>query len=168
MVKIGDIVFVQTKGICEVLNITKNAFVGCDKNKEYFVLKPVDSPNNMMVYFPTDTKVNIRKLTSKAKANIIFQNFASLEDVDIKNEDERFNIYTDLSQSGELEKWSKLLKTLLLRKSKTNKKQFAYQEQKYISTMLNCVVSELSYVLSKPQDEIKMTLFESLGIDEER
>ncbi len=168
MVKIGDVVFVQTKGICEVLDIAKNAFEGCDKSKEYYVLKPVSTNNNMMVYFPTDTKVSIRKLSSKAKAQSILQNFATLDDVDAATEEEKLKLYTSISQKGELEDWSKLLKTLLIKKSKSNKKQFNYQEQKYINTMLACVVGELSYVLSKDQADVKKSLFESLGVAEEK
>ena len=38
MIKIGDVIFVQNKGICKVENITKNAFAGCDKTKEYYVI----------------------------------------------------------------------------------------------------------------------------------
>ena len=166
MIKIGDTVFVQNKGICEVENIAKNAFVGCDKNKEYYVLKPVGSPNNMVVYFPTDTKVNIRKLTSKAKADTILKNINNLADVEVSADDDRLAVYTKISQSGELEDWAKLLKTLLIRKSKSTKKQFNFQEQKLITLMINCVASELSYVLSKDKEEIRNTIFSSLGVAE--
>ena len=166
MIKIGDTVFVQNKGICKVENIAKNAFVGCDKNKEYYVLKPVGSPNNMVVYFPTDTKVNIRKLTSKAKADTILKNINNLADVEVSADDDRLAVYTKISQSGELEDWAKLLKTLLIRKSKTTKKQFNFQEQKLITLMINCVASELSYVLSKDKEEIRNTIFSSLGVAE--
>ena len=166
MVKLGDIVFVQTKGICEVCNITKNAFVGADKSKEYYVLKPIDTSNNMMVYFPVDTKVNIRKLSSKSKAENIYKNFSELDDVVVDNEDERFKIYAQIVQGGELENWAKLLKTMLIRKSKSNKKQFNFQEQKYINTMLSCVVSELAYILGKDKQEIKSSLCEQLSVSE--
>lgn len=161
MIKIGDIVFVQTKGICKVENIAKNAFVGCDKTKEYYVLKPVDVANNMMVYFPTDTKVKMRNLTSKSKAEKVLKEFAGLGDVEISAEEKRFDIYNDITQNGELEDWCRLLKTLLARKSKVQKRQFNIQEQKYINTMLSCIIAELSYVLSKDKDEVKSKLLEN-------
>ena len=93
MIKIGDKVFVQNKGVCELLNIAKNAFVGADKNKEYYVLKPVGSTNNMMIYFPTDSKVFIRKLCSKSKANMILDNFKELEDLKYSDSDEKNNLF---------------------------------------------------------------------------
>lgn len=167
MIKIGDVVFVQTKGICKVENITKNAFVGADKTKEYYVLKPVGVVNDMMIYFPTDTKVNIRKLTSKAKAESIFNGFKNLDSIVVNDGEDKLETYNELSKNGELEDRAKLLKTLLIKKSKTNKKQFAFQEQKIINLMLGCVVSELSYVLGKEESEVKSKLFEDLCLAEE-
>ena len=162
MFKIGDLVFVQTKGVCVLENIAKNAFDGADSSKEYYVLKPVDSPNNMMVYFPTDTKVNIRALTSKTKVANILKNFASLDDVEIDAEENRFEVYNQISKKGNLEEWAKLLKTLLLRKSKSNKKQLNVQEQKLINAMLFCVTSEMSYALSKDKNEIENLILSSI------
>lgn len=163
MIKVGDVVFVQTKGICELVSISKNAFEGADKSKEYYVLKPIGSPNNMMVYFPTDTKVNIREITSKNKVLNILKNFANLDEIKINSEENRFEVYNEISKTGGLEDWSKLLKTLLIRKSKTNKKQFNIQEQKLINTMLSCVTSEMGYALSKDKSEIEEMIFSSIG-----
>ncbi len=161
MTKIGDIVFVQTKGICKIENIAKNAFVGCDKTKEYYILKPVDTTNNMMVYFPTDTKVKMRPLAGKKLAEKLLSGFGDLSSVEISAEEKRFDTYNQIMQEGELEDWCSLLKTLLVRKSKVQKKQFNLQEQKYINLMLGCVVSELAYVLDEAKENIKDKLLEN-------
>ncbi len=161
MLKINDIVFVQNKGICKIENITKNAFDGADKNKEYFVMKPLDSANNMMIYFPTDTKVNIRLLTTKTKANSLLKNINQLEELKIENEETRFEKYSEVSKNGGLEDWLKLLKTLFIRKEKSNKKQFNMQEQKYINTILSCATNEMSYVLNVSKEEVENKLCEN-------
>ena len=122
MIKIGDIVFVQNKGVCELLNITKNAFVGADKTKVYYVLKPVGSQNNMMIYFPTDSNVHIRKLCSKLKAISIFENFKDLDDLKFSDAEEKHNLFNQVSQKGELEDRARLLKMLLVQKNKTARK----------------------------------------------
>ena len=41
MFKQGDVIFVGSKGVCTVNDIKQNAFIGCDKTKEYYVLKPL-------------------------------------------------------------------------------------------------------------------------------
>ena len=164
MIKIGDVVFVQNKGICKVENIAKNAFVGADKTKEYFVFKPVDVSNNMMVYFPTDTKATMRKLSSKTQVKSLIDDFGELEEIKIASEDERFSKYAEITQKGNLEDWCRLLKTLAVRKSKIQKKQFNIQEQKYINTLLSCVLAEMSYVNGEDKDAIKDKLSQNLDI----
>lgn len=162
MFKIGDIVFVQNKGVCKVENITKNAFIGANKTKEYFVLKPVDVTNNMMVYFPTDTVVNMRGLSSKNQAKVLLEKFDNLENIKFNNEEERFEKYSEICKRGNLEEWCRLLKTLLVRKSKMQKKQFNAQEQKYINILSSCVIAEIAYVLGESKEEINKKLFENL------
>ena len=132
--------------------------VDIDKTKEYYAFKPIGVTNNMMVYFPIDTKVNIRSLTSKSKATDIFKNFSNLDEIEIKSDESRFEVYNKISKKGNLEEWSRLLKTLLKRKIKENKKPFNMQEQKLINTLTNYVSSELSQVLAIPKSEVEEKL----------
>ena len=159
MIKIGSRVCVSTKGICDIEDIKKNAFVGCEKNKEYYILRPVDAANNMVVYLPTDTKLKIRNLISKEEARGIFENFDNIGEIKSTDED-RMNEYNTIVQNGDAECVAKLLKTLLIRKSKANKKQFSYQEQKYLNMAMNSLVSEISVVLEKEKQEIENRFLE--------
>jgi len=158
MIKIGDIMFVQTKGICELINIAKNAFVGCDKNKEYYILKPVGASNNMMVYIPTASNVQMRKLSSKKACEDALKNIKSYKIAEKTDTETELSVFENSAKSCEFQKWVELLNTLLLKKSKTNKKQFNYQEQKLLSLMLSCVSEEIAYVLNKEKEEIKQEL----------
>ena len=157
MIEIGDIVFVQTKGICEVLDKKKNAFVGCDKSKEYFVLQPMNVTNNMMVYIPVDSNVNMRQLSNQNLCEQILNNFKKFGILTKVEGMSEVSVYESSAKSCELEKWVELLNTLLIKKSKTNKKQFSYQEQKLLNLMLSCVSEEISYVLKKDKNEIMHT-----------
>lgn len=150
----------QTKGICKVENITKNAFEGCDKTKEYYVLNPVDGANNMTIYLPVDTNIKMRALTSKTKVENYLKEMANFDTVEISAEEKRFDVYNEIVKRGDLEECLKLLKTLLVRKSKIQKRQFNMQEQKYINTILSAVTAEASYVLSKDTEELKSQLLE--------
>lgn len=165
MIKIDDVVSVGQKGICKVENITKNAFVGCDENKEYYVLRPLTSANNMVVYFPVDTKMNIRKLVSKQEAENLLNKIASSDDVSVKNEEERFKIYNSIIKQGEFENYLKLIKTILYRKNKMTKKQFNFQEQKILDQVLASVLCEAELVLNKNKDEIKKQITANLKLD---
>jgi len=168
MVKVGDIVFVQTKGICEVLGIEKNAFEGCDKSKEYYILKPIETSNNMVVYFPTDTKVSIRKLSSKQAVDKILKNIKDYPEIDVDSEEDRLKIYGQTVSQGELSSWMSLLKTLAVRKKKLSKKQFSFQEQKYFNIMLACVVDEIAYITNQTKDSVKELILSEFDLADER
>ena len=165
MIKIGDIIFVQAKGVCKVENIAKNVFDGCDKTKEYYVLKPVDASNNMMIYLPTDTKTKMRALTNKSKIEKLLGAVSQFDTVEISAEEKRFDVYNEIAKRGDFEECLKLLKTLIIRKSKIQKRQFNLQEQKFINSIIASISAEVSYVYSKDCEEIKTQIlnhFETL------
>ena len=83
MEKIGSVISVGTKGICEIVDIKENAFEGAVKGKLYYILKPVENSNNMRVYLPVDTNLKIRKLVSKKEANSIIENFSAAKEIDV-------------------------------------------------------------------------------------
>lgn len=155
MVKIGSRVCVSTKGICDIEDIKKNAFIGCDKNKEYYILKPVEAANNMVVYLPTDTKLKIRNLISEKQALQIFDNFEDIEEMKFSPEDDKYNKISSIIQGGDADEVASLLKTLIIRKSKINKKQYSYQEQRFLSQAMNFLTGEISVVLKKDRQEVE-------------
>ena len=77
MEKIGSVISVGNKGICEVVDIKENAFDGATPGKLYYILKPVPNSNNMQIYLPVDTGLKIRKLISKNQAKDILEKFSS-------------------------------------------------------------------------------------------
>lgn len=158
MEKIGSVVSVGTKGICEVVDIKENAFEGAVKGKLYYILRPVENSNNMQVYLPVDTSLKIRKLVSKSEAKGIIEKFSSAKEIDVPSENERLKIYDEIARSGDIESQAVLLKTLMARKEKLSRKQISGLEQKMFSTIEGCVLSELSIVLEKPKEEIKEKL----------
>ena len=164
MLKINDVVFVGTKGVCLVEDIKKNAFVGCEKNKEYYVLKPINSTTNMVVFLPTDTSLKIRPLVTKKEIENIL---SSLEKTNIKDsikEENRFNVYNDVMKSGDFADRVGLLKVLFERKKTIPKKQFSSQEQKILDSVLNALLEEMSIVLNSDKENVRDVLFEKLEV----
>ncbi len=155
MIKIGSRVCVSTKGICDIEDIRKNAFIGCDKNKEYYILRPVEATNNMVVYLPTDTKLKIRNLISEKQALQIYDNFENIEELKISPDDDKFGKINSIIQSGNADEVASLLKTLIVRKSKINKKQYSYQEQRVLTQAMNFLSGEISVVLKKEKQEVE-------------
>jgi len=155
MFNINDIVFVGTKGICKIENITKNAYTGCDKTKEYYVLKPIDSTTNMVVFLPIDTPVKIRYLVSKTKANESLKSFKSITFQTSLSEEDILSLCNSILKEVDFEKRINVFNFLMNKKQKNNKKMFGFQDQKTTNTLLECITQELAFVLNKSSFEIK-------------
>lgn len=162
MLKIGDVVCVQTKGVCEVCGIEKKD-MGVFEN-EFYVLKPVFIQNNMTIYFPTNSKVKVRKIVSKKVAEKAIADFSKIEELLVSQDENRVQFYENIAKECEFESSIKLLKHLLKRKSSINKKNIQVQEQKILSQIESQIIDELAYVLEKKQEDIKNEIVETVSM----
>ena len=68
MFGIGDYVICGNKGVCEVENITTLNISGVDREREYYILKPLYM-NGSTVYVPVDSpKESMRKVLKREEA----------------------------------------------------------------------------------------------------
>lgn len=162
MFRTGDIISVSKKGICKIEDIAKNVYDGCDKNKEYYILRPIDEINNMIVYLPTDTKLAMRKIMSQTEAKNQLKSLAENNNnvLQLENLDEISNIIN----GGEFINWANLLKFLAKRKQSTVKKTLIAQEQKQFEQLLSLVCTELAYALKRDKIDVKNEVINMLGI----
>lgn len=162
MFKIGDIISVSKKGICEVENISKDVFEGCDKTKLYYTLKPINNINNMIVYLPVDTTLAMRKIISKQKASDALDEIKAENAMGDLKENERQDVNNKVIQSGNFDEWLELLKTLAHRKNTLQKKMFGLYEQKQFSSLIEIISNEISIALGEEVDVIKIRISEKL------
>lgn len=158
MIKEKDVVFVGTKGICLVESIKKNPFAGCEKTKEYYVLKPFSSNTNMVVFLPVDTKIKIRPLISKTKAQSFLNKITEFKFSDEEAQLEASKNYVDALKDVDFERRLKILNYLMSRKKTISKKLFSVQEQKVLNSIVDCVVDELSCVLGLDKSSVQETV----------
>lgn len=166
MLKVKDIVFVGTKGVCKIEEIKKNPFQGCDKTKDYYVLKPLSSTTNMVVFLPVDTSVKIRELISKDEAEKALVKLKNREIENSIKDEERFSYYNEIMKNGMFEDRMNILKYLINRKKTIPKKLFNSQEQKMLATVFECVLEELSVVLKKDKKQIEDEIVSSFAPNE--
>lgn len=155
----GDVISVSKKGICEVLDIKKNAFIGCDKDREYYVLKPIDMINNMVVYVPVNSTLAMRKiLTSVEAKNVLKTKINNIKTIEF-SQDEISKIIID----GKFDEWLLALKFLTEKKKTASKKMFALQDQKQLDTLVGLVATELAITLKIDIEEMKTKILENLN-----
>lgn len=155
----GEIVSVSKKGICKVLDIKKDAFVGCDKNRDYYILKPLNEINNMVIYLPVDSTLAMRKILNHTEAN----NILKTPIVDIKNCEFSQEDITKIIFGGKFDEWLHALNFLSKKKKTASKKIFMLQDQKQLDTLINLVSTELAISIECDFEEIKTKLVEKLN-----
>lgn len=164
MFNIGDVISVSKKGICRVDNIAKDVFDGCDKSKFYYVLKPINEVNNMVVYMQIDSKIAMRKIITKSQAENALVEIVAINQIDDISDNERLTVYNKIISDGDFSGWIKLLNTLGFRKKTQPKKIFSFQEQKHLTNLFDLVCNEISIATQKDETEIKSYLQEKLEI----
>ena len=162
MFNIGDVISVSKKGICKVEDIAKNVFVGCDKSKLYYVLRPVNKVNNMVVYLPTDSPVAMRKVVSKQQAKQALDNILPEKSISDIADNERFYEFNKIIQEGSFDDRIKLLNSLGFRKKTVAKKMFNLNEQKQLSLLIDLLSSEIAYSADENETDIKEMIIQKL------
>ena len=70
MFQIGDLVVYGTTGVCRVEEITRPNLTGADRNRQYYLLKPLQQDG--VIYTPVDNqKVPIRPVISAQEAEAL-------------------------------------------------------------------------------------------------
>ena len=166
MFKEGEYIICGNNGICQVEGTTTLNLDGIDKNREYYLLKPVFS-NKSVVYKPIDLDDgSLRKALTKSEAEDLLHEIPSIETLAIGDEKTLEKTYKELIHSSNPVSLVKLIKTIHLRKEKRLLKGFKITalDSRYYKQAEDFLYSELSVALDIPREEIKASI--SRQIDE--
>ena len=146
MFKINDYVVYGTTGVCKIVDITKEKYLGGSET-EYYVLQPVFN-SKMVIKTPVNNKkVVMRNIITKDDVLSLIDDMSNKEAVSIDNDRERSELCKASFKSGDSEEWLKVIKIL-----KQEEK-----EKKAIGKKLNKIDEEL-------MNEAKRQLFEEFAI----
>lgn len=118
MFEIGEYVVSGNNGVCQVKEITTLNMSGADKNRKYYILKPVYA-ESATVYVPVDAlHSSMRRILSKEEASLLIDSIPQVQIIAIKDEKAVEAQYRECMQSNRCDELVKLLKTLKNRKKK--------------------------------------------------
>lgn len=166
MFKEGEYIICGNNGICQVEGTTTLNLDGIDKNRQYYLLKPVFS-NKSVVYKPIDLEdKSLRKALTKKEAEELLSEIPSIETLAIGDEKTLEKTYKELIHSTNPVCLVQLIKTIHLRKEKRLLKGFKITalDSRYYKQAEDFLYSELSVALDIPREEIKASV--SRQIDE--
>ena len=112
----GEYVVCGSKGVCVVENITTLDIPGVDKERLYYILKPVYMASST-VYVPVDaTKPEMRKVLSRTEADKLVKSIPSIPTILCTNEKMLEQEYKTCMRTNNCEEWVKVIKTIYLRR----------------------------------------------------
>lgn len=157
MFRKGEYVVCGNKGVCVVEDITTLNITGVDKEREYYILKPVYTSGST-VYVPVDsTKESIRKVLEREEANKLISGIPDIPLITIANDKLLEQEYRGCMKSNNCEEWVKIIKTIYLRKQKRLEagRKVTAVDAKYFRIAEDNLYGELAISLDMPREEVE-------------
>ena len=157
MFQIGEYVVCGNNGVCMITDITTLCMSGADKNRKYYILKPVYAESST-VYVPVDTlQASMRKILSIEEANTLLATIPEIQLLVIKDEKMVEMQYKACMQANSCDELVKLLKTLHVRKKNRLEKGYKVTavDTRYYKLAEENLCGELSVVLGMSKREVE-------------
>ncbi len=152
----GEYVVCGNKGVCVVEDIATLNISGVDKEREYYILKPVYMTGST-VYVPVDSsKESMRKVLSRAEADRLIREIPAIPLITITNDKLLEQEYRGCMKSNSCEEWVKIIKTIYLRKQKRMEagRKVTALDAKYFRIAEDNLYGELAIALGLPKTEV--------------
>ena len=161
----GDYVICGSNGICSVEAVTTLKMPGVDSNKEYYLLKPVFSPQST-VYIPVNfPEGSLRRALTKEEAMALIRTIPTLPEIAITDEKNLESIYKEYMLSNNISRQIMLIKTIWKRQEKRirNGSKTTALDTRYFKQAEQYVNEELAVALSIPKDEVVSFIKDKVG-----
>ena len=153
----GEYVIYGNNGICLIQDITTLNIPGVDKDRQYYLLKPVYASGST-VYTPVDTaETSLRHALSKDEADNLIRSIPDIPLIPLTDEKTLEKTYKEYMRSNSCKAWVQLIKTIYLRKERRIMKGYKVTalDNRYFNLAETSLYGELSIALGKPRDEVK-------------
>lgn len=140
MFQLGEHVMHPQQGVCKITDrITM-------ETREYYVLSPL-SDHKLKLYVPVLSwkKIGVRVLSSEAELRSLYQEAEQADTPWIADRNQRFRLYDESVQSGNLLEILKLSKMLHLRRKE---KLLTGRDKSFMDCVARCTLSEFNFVCS--------------------
>ena len=156
MYKKGEYVVVGNKGVCTIDNITTLDISGVDKEREYYILKPVYVPQST-VYVPTDNAETMRRVLTRDEVEHLIREIPEIPLIDTVNDKLLEQEYKGCMKTNSCVAWVRIIKTIYLRKQKRLEagRKVTAVDAKYYRIAEDNLYGELAVVLNIPKAEVE-------------
>lgn len=157
MFEIGEYVVCGNKGVCAVENIATLDISGVDKERKYYILKPLYLSGST-VYVPVDSsRESIRRVLERREAQELIKGIPDIPLLMITNDKLTEQTYRECIKTNNCEDLVKIIKTIYLRKQKRIQagRKVTAVDAKYFHIAEDSLYGELAVALQIPKDEVE-------------
>lgn len=168
MFKKGDCVICGGKGVCSIEDITTLNMPGVDKEREYFILKPLYIAAST-VYVPVDTaEESLRDILTREKAEKLIHGIPQIPFITITNEKMLEQEYRVCMKANQCEEWIKIIKTIYMRKQKRIEagRKVTAVDAKYVKLAEDNLYGELAVALEMPRESVEAYITKEMDMEE--
>ncbi|MDE6209294.1 MAG: CarD family transcriptional regulator [Lachnospiraceae bacterium] len=162
----GEYVVYGQNGICKVGEITSLDMTGIDKEKQYYILYPLETKSST-IYCPIDNnKLVLRNVLSKDEAWALIDEIPDIDILWIANEKLRENEFKQAFRSGNPKELIKIIKTLYMRKEEriAAGKKMTATDEKYFHMAEDRLYSELALAIGKEKNEMQEVISSRINL----
>ncbi|MDR0948465.1 MAG: CarD family transcriptional regulator [Lachnospiraceae bacterium] len=153
----NDRVICGGKGVCSVEDITTLNMPGIDKEREYYILKPLYMASST-VYIPVDAaQDSLRDVLSKDEAEELIQAIPSIPMITISNDKMLEQEYRLCMKANRCDEWIKVIKTIFMRKRRRLEagRKVTAVDAKYYKLAEDNLYGELAVALGMPKESVE-------------
>lgn len=157
MFEVGEHVVCGSKGVCIVEKVTTLDIPGVEKERLYYILKPVYMAAST-VYVPVDaTKPEMRKILSKDEADELINSIPDIPLILCTNEKLLEQEYKSCMKTINCEEWIKVIKTIYKRNQKRIEagRKVTALDSRFFKIAEDCLYGELAVSLDIPKDHVQ-------------
>lgn len=164
MFEIGEYVVCGNKGVCVVDNITTLDISGIDRQRIYYILKPLYMPGST-VYVPVDSsRESMRRVLKRREAQELIEGIPDIPLLVITNDKLSEQMYRECIRANSCEELIKMIKTIYLRKQKRIQagRKVTAVDAKYFHIAEDNLYGELAVALDIPRNEVESYITEAM------
>ena len=164
MFKVGDYVICGNKGVCSVENITTLSISGVDKERMYYILKPLYM-NGSTVYVPVDSAgESMRKVLEREEAQRLIAAIPDIPLLVISNDKLTEQTYRECIRTNDCQELVKIIKTIRQRKQKRIQagRKVTAVDAKYFHIAEDNLYGELAVALDIDRNEVESYIADAI------
>lgn len=161
----GEYVVCGNKGVCRVEDITTLDISGIDRDREYYILKPVYLSGSTVYVAAGTTEKSLRRVLSHQQADELLKIIPDIQPLNITNDKLLEQTYKECIRSNNCREWVRIMKTIDDRKKRRLEagRKITALDAKYFRMAEDYLYGELSVALSIPRAEVENTIADRMN-----